>query len=136
MSRARPLNIMLLSCEPARLHMAFLTATSAAATGRLVSLFFTSDAVRLLLADAWDSLPGHAGASAQELDARHAASGTADTVMLMDAVAALNVRLLACEASLAANSIQPENLTRWAGTQITTVADFLADGSGGDFLTF
>ncbi len=136
MSKLKQLNIMAMSGEPARLHAAFLTATTGAASGRRVCIFFTSEAVRLLVKGEWENMSASDTGSGADLDKRLGEMSVPDGSMLMDAISAMNVRLIACEISLKSAGIQPEALDRWPLIELGSAADFLDQGTGGDYLSF
>ena len=117
-----PLGILLLSGTHERAHYAFVLASGAAALGRKVVLFATNAGCRALLAD-WSALDGAAR------DARVTANGVAGFAALRDAAIELDVRLIACEAGLRAEAIDPAGLL--PEVAVAGVATFLeAVGNG------
>ena len=121
-SESRPLGVLLLSGTHERAHYAFVLATGAAALGRPVVLFATNAGCRALLPD-WSGLSDAAR------DARVAAAGVAGLDTLRDAADELGVRLIACEAGLRVEGIEPAALRQ--GVQVAGVATFLeAVGAG------
>ncbi len=111
------LGVLLLSGTHERAHYAFVLATGAAALGREVTLFATNGGCRALLAD-WRGLDG------AERDARIVARGVAGLATLREAAVELGVSLIACEAGLRAEAIDPAGLL----PQVTVagVATFLS----------
>ncbi len=118
--------MLLLSGAHDRAHYAFVLATGAAALGRDVTLFATNAGCRALLAD-WRSLED-AGR-----DAVIAGRGVAGLDVLRDAAAELGVRLIACEAGLRAEAIDPAALL--PGVEVAGVATFLEAVRGGQIVT-
>ena len=117
-----PLGILLLSGTHDRAHYAFVLATGAASIGRKVVLFATNAGCHALLAD-WSGLADAAR------DARVTASGVAGLDELRDAAAALDIRMIACEAGLRAEALTAAPLLE--GVQVAGVVTFLSEiGSG------
>ncbi len=116
------LGILLLSGTHDRAHYAFVLASGAAALGRRVTVFASNAGCRALLAD-WSALDDAAR------DARVTAGGVAGFAALREASIELGVRLIACEAGLRAEAIDPAGLLPEA--EVAGVATFLeAVGSG------
>ena len=111
------LGVLLLSGTHDRAHYAFVVATGAAALGREVTLFATNAGCRALLAD-WSGLEDAAR------DGRVAARGVAGLETLRQAAVELGITLLACEAGLRAEAIDPAGLM--PGVTMAGVATFLA----------
>lgn len=117
-----PLGILLLSGTHDRAHYAFVLATGAAAIGRKVVLFATNAGCHALLAD-WSGL-ADAGR-----DAAVTAAGVAGLDELRDAAAALDVRMIACEAGLRTEGLGDAALL--PEVQVAGVVTFLSEvGSG------
>ncbi len=122
MMPADTLGILLLAGTHDRAHYAFVLAAGAAALGRRVVLFATNAGCRALMTD-WSGLED-AGR-----DARIVANGVAGLAMLREAAVELDVRLIACEAGLRAEAIEPTALL--PEVEIAGVGTFLeAIGSG------
>ncbi len=116
------LGILLLAGTHDRAHYAFVLASGAAALGRRVVVFASNAGCRALLAD-WSGLADAAR------DARITARGVAGFATLRDAAVEMGVRLIACEAGLRAEAIDPTGLL--AGVEVAGVATFLeAVGNG------
>lgn len=96
------LGVLLLSGTHERAHYALVVATGAAALGRSTILFATNGGCRLLLR----GLPLRQDPRESLLER----SGVATISGLMEAAAALPVRLLACEAGLRAESLSSADL--------------------------
>ena len=124
--KGEPFGVLLLSSAHDRAHYAFVLATAAAAVGRDVTLFASNGGCRALLAD-WRSLDD-AGR-----DATVSARGVAGMDVLRDAAVELRVRLMACEAGLRAEAIDPGKLL--PGVIISGVVAFLDAVRGGTVLT-
>jgi uncharacterized protein len=119
---ADPLGILLLAGTHDRAHYAFVLAAGAAALGRRVVVVATNAGCRALLSD-WSGLEDAAR------DARIAANCVAGFATLRDASIEMGVRLIACEAGLRAEAIDPAGLLRQV--EIAGVATFLeAVGAG------
>ncbi len=119
------LGIMLHSGGHGAAHAALLLATGAAAIGRSVVLFATGPGCQLLLADA--PLAG---------DAREAvlqARGVAGVAVLLEAAAELGIRLIACEAGLRGEAIDPAALR--PGVEVAGVVTFLSAVGAGQLLS-
>lgn len=123
---AEPLGVLLLSGSHDRAHYAFLLAAGAAALGRAV-VVFASNRGCLGLAQDWSGLEDAAR------DSRIQASGVAGLDELRDAAIELGARLIACEAGLRAEGIDPAALL--PVVEIAGVATFLAAVGGGQIMT-
>ncbi len=123
---SEPLGLLLLSGTHDRAHYAFVLAAGAAALGRVVVLF-ASNRGCLGLASDWSTLDDAAR------DARVRASGVAGLEELREASIELGVRLIACEAGLRAEAIDPASLL--PSVEIAGVATFLAAVGGGQIIT-
>jgi len=119
---SEPLGILLLSGTHDRAHYAFVLASGAAALGRGVVLFASNAGCHALMTD-WSGLADAAR------DARVRAAGVAGLEELRDACRELGVRLIACEAGLRAEGLDPGALL--PGVEVAGVATFLeAVGAG------
>lgn len=124
--RSEPLGLLLLSGSHDRAHYAFVLAAGAAALGRSVVLF-ASNRGCLGLARDWSALDDAAR------DARLQASGVAGLEELREASIELGVRLIACEAGLRAESIDPATLL--PAVEIAGVATLLSAVANGQIIT-
>ena len=120
------LGLLLLSGNHDRAHYAFVLAAGAAALGRSVVLF-ASNRGCLALANDWSGLDDAAR------DARVQAAGVAGLDELREASIELGVRLIACEAGLRAEAIDPASLL--PGVEIAGVATFLSAIGSGQIVT-
>jgi peroxiredoxin family protein len=123
---AETLGILLLAGTHDRAHYAFVLAAGGAALGRRVVVFATNAGCRALLAD-WSGLQDAAR------DARIAENGVAGFATLRDAAIDLGVRLIACEAGLRAEAIDPAGLL--PRVEVAGVATFLEAIGGGQVIS-
>jgi peroxiredoxin family protein len=123
---SEPLGLLLLSGSHDRAHYAFVLAAGAAALGRTVVLF-ASNRGCLALARDWSDLDEAAR------DLRVQAAGVAGLDELREASIELGVRLIACEAGLKAEAIDPASLL--PQVEIAGVATFLAAVGSGQFIS-
>jgi uncharacterized protein len=112
------LGILLLSGTHERAHYAFMVAAAAAALGRRVVLFATNSGCRVLLHD-WSGLTD-AGRDRRVRDA-----GVAGIDELREAARELGARLIACEAGLRAEGIDPAGLL--PDVEVAGLATFFAE---------
>jgi peroxiredoxin family protein len=123
---SEPLGILLLSGAHDRAHYAFVVASGAAALGRQVVLFATNAGCHALLTD-WSGL-ADAGR-----DARVRAAGVAGLDELREATREMGVRLIACEAGLRVEGLDPASLC--PGVEVAGVATFLSAVGSGQIVT-
>ena len=116
----------MLSGSHARAHYAFVAASGAAALGRSVVLFATNRGCLALCRD-WSGL-GDA-----ERDARIETNGVAGLNTLRDACQEMGVRMIACEAGLRAEAIDPSLLL--PGVEVAGIASFLSAVGSGTIIT-
>lgn len=121
-----PLGVLLASGAHDRAHFAFVMATAAAAVGRDVTLFATNAGCRALLADP-------SGLDDAGRDAAVRARGVAGLEELRAAASELGVRMLACDAGLRAEAINPNALL--AGVEVAGVPTFLDAVRGGQVVS-
>lgn len=121
-----PLGLLLLSGSHDRVHYAFVLAAGAAALGRSVVLFASNRGCLGLVRD-WSELDDAAR------DARVQAAGVAGLDELREASIELGVRLIACEAGLRAEGIDPAALL--PAVEIAGVATFLSAAGGGQLIS-
>jgi peroxiredoxin family protein len=114
--------VLLLSGAHDRAHYAFVVASGAAALGRTVVLFATNAGCNALCSD-WSGLAD------ADRDARIQAAGVAGLDTLRDACGEMDVRMIACEAGLRAEGIDPAGLL--PRVEVAGIATFLsAVGTG------
>jgi uncharacterized protein len=120
------LGLLLLSGSHDRAHYAFVLASGAASLGRSVVLFATNRGC-LGLAKDWSGLDDAAR------DARVQTAGVAGLDELREAAIELGVRLIACEAGLRAEGIDPGSLL--PSVEVAGVVTFLSAVGGGQIIT-
>lgn len=120
------LSILLLSGAHDRAHYSFVIAAGAAALGRRVQLFASNAGCHALLED-WSGLQD------SSRDALLQARGVGGLAELRDACVELGVSLLACEAGLRAEAIEPGRLM--AEAEVAGVARFLAEAGQGQIIS-
>ena len=123
---SEPLGLLLLTGSHDRVHYGFVLAAGAAALGRTVILFASNLGCRGLAVD-WSALDDAAR------DARVKAAGVAGLDELRDASIELGVRMIACEAGLRAEGIDPGSLL--PSVEVAGVATFLAAVGNGQIIT-
>jgi peroxiredoxin family protein len=120
------IGILLLSGTHDRAHYAFVVASGSAALGRNVVVFATNRGCLALCRD-WSGLDDSGR------DARIQARGVAGLDTLRDACIDMQVRLIACEAGLRAEAIDPSGLL--PGVEVAGIATFLEAAGGGQIIT-
>jgi peroxiredoxin family protein len=120
------LGILLLSGSHERAHYAFVVASGAAALGRAVVLFATNRGCLALCQD-WSGLTD-AGR-----DTRIQSNGVAGLDTLRDACLEMDVRMIACEAGLRAELLEPSGLL--PAVEVGGIATFLAAIGTGQIIT-
>ncbi|WP_428394739.1 DsrE family protein [Lichenicoccus sp.] len=122
-----PLGLILLDGGHARAHFAFSFAASAAALDRPVTLFAANAGIHALCRD-WRGLSG------DDHDAVLRARGVAGFESLRSAAVDLGVRLLACEAALKGEAVEPSRLLE--AVEVAGITRFLADLAGAQIVSF
>lgn len=120
------LGVLLLSGAHDRAHYAFVVAAGAAALGRQVVLFATNAGCHALFTD-WSGL------SDSERESRLQAAGVAGLGELREACQEMGVRLIACEAGLRAEALDPTCLL--PRVEVAGIATFLSAVGTGQFVT-
>jgi peroxiredoxin family protein len=120
------LGVLLLSGAHDRAHCAFVLASGAAALGRRVTVFATNAGCHALLRD-WSGLQ-NAGRDSVIED-----RGVAGLAILREACIEMDVRLIACEAGLRAEAIDPAGLL--PDVEVAGIATFLEDIGGGQIVS-
>ena len=116
----------MLSGTQDRAHYAFVVASGAAALGRSVILFATNRGCLALFRD-WSGLAG------AERDARSQRSGVGGLAALRDACVEMDVRMIACEAGLRAEGLDPADLL--PNVEVAGVATFLSAVGAGQIVS-
>jgi len=119
------LGILLLSGTHDRAHYAFVLAAGAAALGRQVVLFATNAGCHAVLED-WSGL------SDATRDERIRAAGVAGLAELREASREMGVRMIACEAGLRGEGLDPGRLM--GGVEVAGVATFLTTVGAGQIV--
>ena len=112
--RPRRLSVVVYSEAADKVHYALAMASAAAAIGIPATLFFTMGATRALVdgsgTPGWAAMTAGDGRRGAELDADYRARGVAAFEELIEACAALGVRVMVCEMGLRAMEIAREDL--------------------------
>jgi peroxiredoxin family protein len=132
----RPMTLMMISDQAERIHMALMVGATAAATGRPVTYFFSKTAIMFLNVETRIVLKTSAGEVMTDMDAALIEKEVADTGVLLDGLAALDVRFVACETALVEHDVDRTKLITRPAVEISGLADVLEKGAGGDWLTF
>ncbi|PKR54727.1 DsrE/DsrF/DrsH-like family protein [Thalassospira marina] len=128
------LSLVVFSGSFEKVHYALVMASAALATGRDVTLFFTMEASRTLLAPSgWRHLrPDAHGATATSLDFGYAERGVATFEELLSACGELGGKFMVCEMGLRALGLENEkrrdDLTIEVGGVVTFLNDARQDG--------
>jgi peroxiredoxin family protein len=118
--------VLLLSGAHDRAHYAFVVASGAAALGRKIVLFATNRGCLALCRD-WSGL------SDADRDARIQANGVAGLDTLRDACLEMDVQMIACEAGLRAEALDPSLLL--PQVEVAGIATFLSAVGTGQIIT-
>ena len=128
------LSLIVFSDDYDRVHYAFVMAGAAAATNRLVTMFFTMGAIKALLAPRPDSSPGWAalaptnsGKSADVRDSEHANSGIATLEELIQACVEFDVTMRICEMGLIAEGLSSSDFRADVPITAGGIVAFLAE---------
>ena len=139
MSERGRLSLVVFSGDYDRVHYAFVMASAAAATGRPVTLFLTMGALKVLLAERPEGLPGWAalaaapdGTTAPERDARHAGSGVATLEELIAACVDFGVDIRVCDMGLKAEGLTRADFRDDVPVAEGGVVSFLAEAEKDD----
>jgi peroxiredoxin family protein len=124
--RPASLGILLISGAHERAHYALALAAGAAALGRPVMVFATNQGCRALCAD-WS------GVDDVGRDAVIRRRGVAGLGEIREAARDVGVRMMACEAGLKAEAINPASL--WQGVEIGGMATFLEVTAAGQLIS-
>jgi peroxiredoxin family protein len=120
------LGVLLMSGSHDRAHYAFVVASGAAALGREVIVFATNQGCQALCRD-WSGLAD------AERDARIRGRGVAGLHTLREACVEMGVRLIACEAGMRAEALDPSMLL--AKVEVAGIATFLSAIGTGQIIT-
>jgi uncharacterized protein len=123
---SEPLGVLLLSGIHDRAHYAFVVASGAAALGRPVTMFATNLGCHALCLDS-------SGLSDGRRDSRIEARGVAGLATLRDACIEMDVRMIACEAGMRAEGLDPALLL--PRVEVAGIATFLAAVGTGQIIS-
>jgi len=123
------LSLVVFSGSFEKVHYALVMASAALATGRAVTLFFTMEASRALLAPSgWRHLrPDAQGATATSLDFGYSERGVATFEELLSACADLGAKFMVCEMGLRALGLEHEKRRAELTIEVGGVVTFLND---------
>lgn len=137
------LSIVVFSGDFDRVHYALALASSAVATNRAATLFFTMGAINALRAEGADGAPGwHAlapgagGIAAAERDRAFADEGVATFAELLDACRELGATFMVCEMGLRAMGLTLTDLRDDIPLAKGGIVSFLADASADGQILF
>ncbi|MFQ5533805.1 MAG: DsrE/DsrF/DrsH-like family protein [Sphingomonadales bacterium] len=129
------LSLAVVSGDFERVYFALVLASSAAATGRDVTLFFTMDGTMALAGQGPDGSPGwtrlrtcgEPGAAGRDRELGR--RGVARFEELIKACKELGVRFIACETGLRAAGLASNDLRQDLGIEVAGAVTFLNDAS-------
>lgn len=127
--RSGRLSLAVVSGAFTRVHYGLILASSAAAMGREVTLFFTMDGTLALARETGEGAPGWTGLSGAERDRELVGRGVAGFEELIEACRDLGVRFLVCEAGLRALDLTIEDLRPDIEIKVAGAVTFLNDTS-------
>ncbi|WP_412777664.1 DsrE family protein [Thalassospira lucentensis] len=125
----KKLSLVVFSGSFEKVHYALVMASSALATGREVTLFFTMEASRALLAPSgWRHLRTDAqGATATSIDLSYATRGIGTFEELLSACASLDGKFMVCEMGLRALGLEDQATREELSIETGGVVTFLND---------
>lgn len=125
----KKLSLVVFSGSFEKVHYALVIASSALATGREVTLFFTMEASRALLAPSgWRHLRTDAqGATATSIDLSYATRGIGTFEELLSACASLDGKFMVCEMGLRALGLEDQATREELSIETGGVVTFLND---------
>ncbi|MCJ9430003.1 DsrE family protein [Kordiimonas marina] len=135
-ARRRPMTLMVISPIADRIHMALMTGATAAAMGRPVTFFFSKGAVKFLSEENRTGIIASNTMPLATMDAMLDEKGIADSALLLDGLAAMEARFIACETAIREYDIDPATLITRPAIEIGGLAPIIEEGEGGDWLTF
>ena len=133
----KKLSLVIFSGSFEKVHYALVMASAALATGREVTLFFTMDASRALLAPSgWRHLRTEAeGATATSIDLSFSTRGIGSFEELLSACASLGAKFMVCEMGLRALGLENDATRDELSIETGGVVTFLNDAKqNGDML--
>jgi peroxiredoxin family protein len=118
---AEPLGIVLLDGSYERVHYGLAMAASALAVNRPAVLFFTNGALLALAGtEGWRKLAG----DAERQEKQRLAAGVAGLPELLDACAAMEARIFACEMGLRTMGLQANDLRNDLAIEVAGLVSF------------
>lgn len=125
----KKLSLVVFSGSFEKVHYALVMASAALASGRDVTLFFTMEASRALLAPSgWRHLRTEAeGATATSIDLSYATRGIGTFEELLGACASLNAKFMVCEMGLRALGLENQATRDELSIETGGVVTFLND---------
>ncbi len=125
----KKLSLVVFSGSFEKVHYALVMASAALATGREVTLFFTMDASRALLAPSgWRHLRTEAeGATATSIDLSYSTRGIGSFEELLSACALLGAKFMVCEMGLRALGLENQATRDELAIETGGVVTFLND---------
>ncbi|MFH1805770.1 MAG: DsrE/DsrF/DrsH-like family protein [Pseudomonadota bacterium] len=125
----KKLSLVVFSGSFEKVHYALVMASAALASNRAVTLFFTMEASRTVLAPSgWRHLrPDMQGATATSLDLTYAQRGIGTFEELLSACAALGGKFMVCEMGLRALGLEHEKRRDDLAIEVGGVVTFLND---------
>jgi peroxiredoxin family protein len=125
----KKLSLVVFSGSFEKVHYALVMASSALATGREVTLFFTMEASRALFAPSgWRHLRTDAqGATATSVDLSYATRGIGTFEELLSACASLDGKFMVCEMGLRALGLEDQATRDELSIETGGVVTFLND---------
>lgn len=125
----KKLSLVVFSGSFEKVHYALVMASAALASGRDVTLFFTMEASRALLAPSgWRHLRTEAeGATATSIDLSYATRGIGTFEELLGACVSLNAKFMVCEMGLRALGLENQATRDELSIETGGVVTFLND---------
>jgi len=125
----KKLSLVIFSGSFEKVHYALVMASAALATGREVTLFFTMDASRALLAPSgWRHLRSEVeGATATSIDLSFSTRGIGSFEELLSACASLGAKFMVCEMGLRALGLENDATRDELSIETGGVVTFLND---------
>lgn len=125
----KKLSLVVFSGSFEKVHYALVMASAALASGRAVTLFFTMEASRALLAPSgWRHLRTETeGATATSIDLSYSMRGIGTFEELLSACASLGARFMICEMGLRALGLEKEATREELSIETGGVVTFLND---------
>ncbi len=130
------MTLMIITPEADRIHMALMVAATSAAMGQKTNLFFSKGALTAITEGGWQTMQCSHGIKANEMDSAQIDKGIGDYSVLIDGLAAMDVRFMACETGLREMNLTHSDLITRVPIDITGLATLIEQGRGGDWLTF